>query len=226
MYIYFLAYYRDISKNNPSSAAFYDQVTDVSNPVNVTDLKGFNDSEIILFPTLRSNLYQWCAFIRGPADTPFENARFRLKIQVPQTYPHSPPTVHFATTICHPNIHFDTGVICLDVLKDNWTPSWSLESVCRAIIVLLGAPEPSSPLNCDAAILLRENEVRTYWSLARMYTIEHAEMLPIIKKNSSKSSSSSSSSKTNDANSNTHATTAATMTNSRATVDSRDSGLE
>jgi ubiquitin-protein ligase len=47
------------------------------------------------------------------------------------------------------------GEICLDILKDAWTPIWTLESTCRAIIFLLGSPAPDSPLNCDAGNLLR-----------------------------------------------------------------------
>src|SRR5262249_50431857 len=43
-----------------------------------------------------------------------------------------------------------TGEICLDILKDAWTPIWTLESACRAIIALLSHPAADSPLNCDA----------------------------------------------------------------------------
>lgn len=75
-------------------------------------------------------------------------------------------------------MHFKSGEICLDLLKDNWTPSWALESVCRAIIALMSSPEASSPLNCDAGNLLRANDIRGYWALARMSTLEYAEILP------------------------------------------------
>ena len=44
-----------------------------------------------------------------------------------------------------------------------------------------GSPEPSSPLNCDAGNLLRAEDIRGYWSLARMATLEYAEMLPTKK---------------------------------------------
>jgi ubiquitin-protein ligase len=72
---------------------------------------------------------------------------------------------------------FANGDICLDVLKDGWSPVWTLESVGRAIIVLLSNPEASSPLNCDAGNLIRAGDMRGFLSLARMYTLEHAEML-------------------------------------------------
>ena len=111
---------------------------------------------------------------QGPSDTCYENGTFKLDIRVPEHYPLVPPAVRFRTKIFHPNIHFKTGEVCLDILKTAWSPAWTLQSVCQAVLALLSAPEPSSPLNCDAGNLLRAGDVRGFNSLARMYTIEHA----------------------------------------------------
>lgn len=85
-----------------------------------------------------------------------------------------PPTVRYHTKIFHPNVHFKTGEICLDILKTSWSPAWTLQSVCQAVLALMSAPAAESPLNCDAGNLLRAGDTRGYNSLARMYTLENA----------------------------------------------------
>ncbi|GAB2284848.1 hypothetical protein Dimus_019301 [Dionaea muscipula] len=117
-----------------------------------------------------SNIFKWTAFIKGPSETPYEGGLFQLAFAVPDQYPLQPPQVRFLTKIFHPNVHFKTGEICLDILKNAWSPAWTLQSVCRAIIALMAHPEPDSPLNCDSGNLLRSGDVRGFQSMARMYT--------------------------------------------------------
>ncbi|KAI9272361.1 ubiquitin-conjugating enzyme/RWD-like protein [Helicostylum pulchrum] len=127
--------------------------------------------EIIrLSPDNDEDLLQWSAILAGLPETPYEGGQFELAIQVPNNYPIHPPSIKFVTTICHPNIHFKTGEICLDILKTAWSPAWTLKSTILAISLLLSNPEPSSPLNCDAANLLRCNDKLGYESLIKMYT--------------------------------------------------------
>lgn len=121
----------------------------------------------------RDNLWDWTGFVRGPIGTPYENRVFQIKISVPQDYPLQAPSVHFITSIFHPNIHWVTGELCVDILKEEWSPAWSLNSVCRAVLALLHDPNPSSPLNCDAANILRCNDKLAYNSVARMYSMEY-----------------------------------------------------
>jgi peroxin-4 len=71
--------------------------------------------EIVAFPTAESDLHTWTAWIHGPPDTPFASYRFQLKLIVPRDYPMHPPKAYFLTRIAHPNVHFKTGEICLDV---------------------------------------------------------------------------------------------------------------
>eukprot|EP00826_Nyctotherus_ovalis_P040168 TRINITY_DN3925_c0_g1_i11.p2 TRINITY_DN3925_c0_g1~~TRINITY_DN3925_c0_g1_i11.p2 ORF type:complete len:160 (-),score=22.52 TRINITY_DN3925_c0_g1_i11:165-644(-) len=120
------------------------------------------------------SIYSWRAYILGPVDTSYQDHYFELDFRIPPDYPMSPPQVKFLTKVFHPNVHWETGEICLDILKaDTWTPAWTLESVCRAIINLLSDPNADSPLNCDCGNLIRGGDMRGYKSMALMYTIEH-----------------------------------------------------
>ncbi|KAL4439687.1 hypothetical protein ABPG75_002688 [Micractinium tetrahymenae] len=121
-----------------------------------------------------SNIFQWRALIKGPTDTPFEGGTFELAISVPEQYPLVAPAVKYRTKIFHPNVHWKTGEICLDILKNAWSPAWTLHSVCQAILALMSDPAADSPLNCDAGNLLRAGDIRGYNSMARMLTAEHA----------------------------------------------------
>lgn len=133
-----------------------------------------NEDLIWLKPVTEDNMYQWQAKFIGPRDTPYANGHFEIKITVSPQYPLVPPKASFITKIFHPNVHFKTGEICLDILKNSWSPAWTLSTVCRAIISLLSHPEPDSPLNCDAGNLLRYGDTRGFNSLAKMYTALYA----------------------------------------------------
>lgn len=121
------------------------------------------------------NIYIWKALMEGPAGTPYEGGIFSIFLNVKPDYPLSPPTARFQTRIFHPNIHFKTGEVCLDILKTNWTPAWTLASVCQAIVSMLSDPNADSPLNCDAGNLVRHGDIRGFNSVARMYTLDLAQ---------------------------------------------------
>ncbi|EAN91983.1 putative ubiquitin-conjugating enzyme E2 [Trypanosoma cruzi] len=132
------------------------------------------DSDMDLHLLHAGSLFTWEAVLRGPPDTPFEGGEYRLLLRIPQDYPMLPPTANFVTKVFHPNVNFDTGAVCLDILKSRWSPAWTLNSVCRAILNLLAEPEPDSPYNCDAGNLLRAGDMEGYASLVRMYAIMDA----------------------------------------------------
>ena len=139
--------------------------------------KNVNKSgEMKLFPKSEKDLFKWTAFIRGPSGTPYNDGVFELFIDIPKQYPMVAPKTIMKTKIFHPNIHHETGEICLDILKTEWSPVWTIEALCRAVIALLAAPDSSSPLNCDAGNVLRANDHKGYYYMANMYTIQYAKL--------------------------------------------------
>ena len=120
------------------------------------------------------NLFKWTGYIKGPPDSPYAEGWFKLRIDVSQNYPQTPPNVVCLTRVFHPNVHFETGEICLEVLKAEWNAMWTLESVARAIVNLLLNPNADSPLNCDAGNAIRAGDMLAFKSMAKMYTVEEA----------------------------------------------------
>ena len=47
--------------------------------------------------------------------------------------------------VWHPNVSSANGAICLDILKDAWSPALTLKTVLLSIQALLTSPEPSDP---------------------------------------------------------------------------------
>ena len=74
------------------------------------------------------DLYHWSA-IMGPSKSPYEGGVFHLNINFPKDYPFSAPKIVFTTKIYHPNIN-SSGGICLDVLKDQWSPALTISKYC------------------------------------------------------------------------------------------------
>jgi ubiquitin-conjugating enzyme E2 D/E len=114
------------------------------------------------------NLYLWDAMIMGPSETPFAGGIFNLEIHFPSDYPFKPPKVVFLTKIYHPNISTH-GNICLDILKDQWSPALTISKVLLSICSLLSDPNPDDPLMPDIANEYK-NDRANYDSTAKIWT--------------------------------------------------------
>ncbi|KAI9308613.1 ubiquitin-conjugating enzyme E2-24 kDa-like protein [Cunninghamella echinulata] len=91
------------------------------------------------------NIYEWVSTIAGPAGSPYAGGIFFLDIKFPQEYPFKPPKITFRTRIYHCNIN-SQGAICLDILKDNWSPALTISKVLLSICSLLTDANPHDPL--------------------------------------------------------------------------------
>eukprot|EP00826_Nyctotherus_ovalis_P011711 TRINITY_DN13051_c0_g1_i3.p1 TRINITY_DN13051_c0_g1~~TRINITY_DN13051_c0_g1_i3.p1 ORF type:complete len:161 (+),score=32.09 TRINITY_DN13051_c0_g1_i3:146-628(+) len=128
----------------------------------VCDFKNLRDNlpEGISAAPKEDNLFTWEAVIFGPEDTPWEGGIYRLELKFPNDYPNRPPTAQFITEVFHPNV-FDDGHVCVDILRDKWTPVMNAEMVLISIQSLLNDPNPKTrpdyAANCVAAKMFVEN---------------------------------------------------------------------
>ncbi|KAF2834084.1 ubiquitin-conjugating enzyme [Patellaria atrata CBS 101060] len=130
-----------------------------------------NGALLQLGPASDDELTHWTAVMKGVLGTAYEGGLWKLDIRIPPSYPHTPPEIRFVTPICHPNVHFKTGEICLDTLKSAWTPAYTISSTLTAVQQLLTSAEPDSPLNVDVAQLLRQGDTVGAEALIRFYTV-------------------------------------------------------
>ncbi|KCV72587.1 ubiquitin-conjugating enzyme E2 4 [Fonticula alba] len=119
-----------------------------------------------------TEMFHWQATIMGPADSPYAGGVFFLNIHFPTDYPFKPPRVNFTTKIYHPNIN-SSGAICLDILRDQWSPALTISKVLLSICSLLTDPNPDDPLVADAANLYKSDREK-YEATARQWTRKYA----------------------------------------------------
>ncbi|KAI4369852.1 hypothetical protein MLD38_018253 [Melastoma candidum] len=76
------------------------------------------------------DMFHWQATIMGPSDSPYAGGVFLVTIHFPPDYPFKPPKLAFRTKVFHPNIN-SNGSICLDILKEQWSPALTISKSDR-----------------------------------------------------------------------------------------------
>ena len=120
-----------------------------------------------------SDIFKWVATIPGPEKSPYEGGVFNLSVEFPKDFPFKPPKVEFITKVYHPNVN-SNGTICLDILKDAWSPDITISKVLMAINNLLIDPNIEHPLEEKIAKQYKENKV-AFDQTAKEWTEKYAK---------------------------------------------------
>ncbi|KAI2628169.1 ubiquitin-conjugating enzyme h [Xylaria nigripes] len=111
---------------------------------------------------------------KGPSDTPFENGVWKIHVELPDQYPYKSPSIGFVNRIFHPNIDELSGSVCLDVINQTWSPMFDMLNIFESFLPqLLRYPNPSDPLNGEAAALLMR-EPKNYEMKVKEYVQRYA----------------------------------------------------
>lgn len=121
------------------------------------------------------NLFEWVSTILGPPGSVYESGIFFLDIHFSPDYPFKPPKVTFKTRIYHCNIN-SHGVICLDILKNNWSPALTISKVLLSICSLLTDCNPADPLVSSIATQYLMNRSE-HDRMAKQWTKKYASTM-------------------------------------------------
>lgn len=86
----------------------------------------------------------------------WSKGQFDFEFQLSSNFPFERPKVKCLTKLWHPNIDLD-GSICLNILRDNYTPAMSIAILVVGLQYLFASPNPDDPLNKEAAKQYKED---------------------------------------------------------------------
>lgn len=130
------------------------------------------DNNVFVISPKEDKITSWEGYIIGPKDTPYEGGKFYINITFPSDYPYNPPLILFKTKIYHPNIN-ENGAICLDILKDEWSPILTISKVMYSLSSLLSEPNPDDPLVDSIAVEMKSNS-KLFIKNAKLFTEKYA----------------------------------------------------
>ena len=87
-------------------------------------------------------------YFQGEDKTLYENENFKLKFEFEDNYPLQKPSVTFVNHIPINPFVFSNGLICLNILDTDWSPTLKVSSVILSILSMLSSTkEKRRPVN-------------------------------------------------------------------------------
>ncbi len=96
----------------------------------------YQSDQWVATPAGGYDLLKWDATIQNIDDPRHRGKKYRLSIEIPGNYPFVAPRVRFIDRVQCENVFYD-GEICLDILKDAWSPALTLSTLLEAISSVL-----------------------------------------------------------------------------------------
>ncbi|KAI3460300.1 hypothetical protein Pfo_016963 [Paulownia fortunei] len=127
----------------------------------------------ISFPNGKDDLMNFEVTIL-PDEGYYLYGRFVFSFEASPIYPHEPPKVKCKTKVYHPNIDLE-GNVCLNILREDWKPVLSINTIIYGLYHLLTEPNHEDPLNYDAAEVLRDNPKLFESNVRRALVGEHVD---------------------------------------------------
>lgn len=139
-----------------------------------------SDYDILIKDENKMN--EFSVVFKGPKDSPYENGIWQIEVLLPEHYPYKSPSIGFSNKIYHPNIDEASGSVCLDVINQTWSPMYELKNIFDVFLPqLLIYPNPTDPLNSQAAKLLLSNKEK-YEETVKNHVMKHASSEIKLKK--------------------------------------------
>lgn len=104
-----------------------------------------------------------------------------MDIELDDQYPFVPPKMRFITKVWHPNISSANGAICLDILKDQWSPALTLKTALLSLQALLSSPQPDDPQDAVVARQYSSN-FKEFQKTAKQWTEAYAHGNQVVSK--------------------------------------------
>ncbi|KAK2663764.1 hypothetical protein Ddye_002338 [Dipteronia dyeriana] len=108
--------------------------------------------------TIYDGLNEFNVELHGLKESLCEGGVWKIHVELPDAYPYKSPSIGFVNKIYHPNVDEMSGSVCLDVINQSWSPMFDLLNIFEDFLPqLLLYPNPSDPLNGDAASLMMKD---------------------------------------------------------------------